>query len=102
MNKITKISETLGKLKVWQSRLSGYISMINFFMIFYLYIIESPMGLLWYHWALLIIVMVISIVFVDTKFIMPQSFGYTFSKNPGYQEMKKDLKEIKKMLQEKT
>ena len=84
-----EISKTIGKVKVWQTRLSGYISLINFVMIFYLYIIESPMGLEWYHWAIIIAIGIITIVFFDTKFIMPQSFGYTFSKNPGMQKLKK-------------
>ena len=87
------VSKTLGILKVWQNRLASYISIINFVMIFYLYIIESPLGFQWYHWAILIVVGVTTIIFIDAKFIMPQSFGYTFSKNPGMQKLKKQAKE---------
>jgi len=83
------VSKALGILKVWQSRIASYISIINFIMIFYLYIIESPMGFQWYHWAILIVVGVTTIIFIDVKFIMPQSFGYTFSKNPGMQKLNK-------------
>ena len=88
----------LGKLKVWQQRLSGYVSMINFMMLFYLYIIESPMGLEWYHWGIFISVSITIVVFVDTKFIMPQAFGYTFSKNPGFQKLKKQVTNNNKKL----
>lgn len=93
MKKKKNISKALGKMKVWQTRLAGYISLVNFVMIFYLYIIESPMGFEWYHWAFLIVVGVTTIVFIDTKFIMPQAFGYTFSKNPGLQKLKKQSQE---------
>lgn len=45
MSKLKKASIMAGKLKVWQMRLASYIAIVNFVMIFYLYIIESPMGL---------------------------------------------------------
>ena len=92
------ISRTLGKFKVWQTRLSGYISLVNFVMIFYLYIIEAPMGFDWYHWAILIVTGITMVIFIDTKFIMPQAFGYTFSKNPGLQNLKKQTKTNSKKL----
>ena len=88
-----KISETIGKIKVWQQRLSSNISVINFIMLFYLYITESPLGWEWYHWMLLIVVSITLVVYIDTKFIMPQAFGYTFKKNPGQQYLKKKVKE---------
>lgn len=91
-------SLTLGKLKVWQTRLSGYISLVNFVMLFYLYIIEAPMGFEWYHWAILIATGIILLIFIDTKFIMPQAFGYTFSKNPGMQKLKKQTQTNSKKL----
>ena len=96
-----KISKLLGRMKIWQQRLATYASMINFAMVFYLYIIESPMGLLWYHWAMIIGVGASSLMFIDVKFIMPNSLGYNFEKNPGFQEMKRDIKEIKKIIEEK-
>jgi len=88
-----KISETVGKVKVWQQRLASYISLINFVMLFYLYILESPLGLQWYHWTILIVVIITFVVYIDTKYIMPQAFGYTFDKNPGQQYLKKKGKE---------
>ena len=94
-----KISKLLGRMKIWQQRLATYASMINFAMVFYLYIIESPMGLEWYHWALIISVAASSLMFIDVRFIMPNSLGYNFEKNPEFQELKQDVKEIKERLQ---
>jgi len=82
------IIRTLGKVKVWQTRISGYISIINFVMLFYLYIIEEPIGVKWYYWVVFIASSIALVIFIDTKFIMPQAFGYTFSKNPGMQKLK--------------
>lgn len=86
---------------MWQQRLSTYVAMINFVMVFYLYIIESPLGLEWYHWLIMISVGVSLIVFIDTLYIMPHSYSYTFEKNPEFQELKQDVKEIKKIIEEK-
>lgn len=89
-----------GKLKVWQQRLATYVSMMNFVMIFYLYIIESPLGLSWFHWLLIILVGVIVLVFFDTCFVMPHALGYTFLKNPEFIQLKGDVKYIKKEIDE--
>ena len=78
-----------GKLKVWQQRLATYISMVNFAMLFYLYIIESPMGLRWYHWFVIITVGVLIIVYIDARFIFPSSLAYTFEKNPEFTSLRK-------------
>jgi len=94
-----KVTKLFGKAKVMQQRLSTYVSMVNFIMVFYLYIIESPMGLEWYHWLTIIGFGVFFIVYIDTMFIMPHAFGYQFEKNPEFQELKQDVKEIKERLQ---
>ena len=105
MTYMNKIITYLGKAKVWQTSLSSYISILNFVMIFYLYIIESPLGLEWYHWLFLILILVSSVVYIDTKFIMPNALGYTFRKNPEFNELKKlvidNNKKINKILGEK-
>lgn len=94
------IGKHLGKVKIWQQRLATYVSMINFAMIFYLYIIESPMGFQWYHWLIMIFAGVILVVFVDTMYIMPHAYSYTFEKNSEFQEVKMDVKAINKKLDE--
>ena len=77
------MKDMLGKLKVWQTRLATYVSMVNFIMIFYLYIIESPLGLKWFHWLLIICVVVFFVMLVDVLVILPSSQNYLFDKNPG-------------------
>jgi len=104
MNSVTKVDRKLrrkygdiaGKLKVWQQRLASYVSMVNFAMIFYLYIIESPMGLLWYHWVMVVIIGIVSIVFVDVRYILPNTLKYNFNKNPRMNEMKREIEEIRR------
>jgi len=78
-----KKAKVLGMIKVWQQRLTTYISLVNFFMIFYLFIIESPRGLEWYHWFILISCAIIIILYFDVKYIFPNTQLYTFKKNPG-------------------
>jgi len=101
MSKIKNASNLAGKLKVWQSRLATYIAMVNFALIFYLFILESPMGLEWYHWLIITVTGIISIVFIDTKFIMPSAMAYSFEKNPRMVNIEKNVEKIKELLEEK-
>ena len=94
-----KASKFAGKLKVWQNRLASYISIVNFVMILYLYIIQSPMGMEWYHWLIIIVGGTSSIVFIDTKFIMPASLAYGFEKNPQMVKLKKQVNKNTVMLE---
>lgn len=87
-----------GKIKVWQIRLAGYISLVNFIMIFYLYIVESPLGLEWYHWASIIILGCTIIIFIDIRYIFPASQEYIFNKNPSFKKLKKTVEDNQKML----
>ena len=70
-----KVVNLAGKLKVWQSRLGTYISMVNFVMI-------------------IVSIGILSIVFIDTKFIMPSALGYTFGKNPRFVRLGKNIELI--------
>jgi len=85
-----KKAKTAGMLKTWYQRLTSYVSMVNFIMIFYLYIIESPLGFQWYHWLLLISVSILSILYIDIKYVFPTSQTYAWKKNPEFQELKQD------------
>lgn len=97
--KLKKASTVAGTLKVWQNRLASYVSIVNFVMIFYLYIIQSPMGFEWYHWAIIIVTGIMVIVFIDTKFILPSSQVYTFNKNPQMVKLKEQVNKNKVMLE---
>jgi len=85
----------LGKLKFWQTRLATYVAMVNFVMIFYLYIIEAPLGLLWYHWVLIIVVGVVGTIIFDTVLVLPGSLEYQFIKNPEWRKLKAEIQTIK-------
>ena len=89
-----------GMIKVWQQRLTTYISLINFFMIFYLYIVESPMGLEWYHWFIMICVGITTILYFDVKYVFPHTQLYTFKKNPGMMMLKDKIDKNTELLNE--
>lgn len=86
--------DLLGKAKVWQMRLASYVAMINFVMIFYLYIIESPLGFPWYTWLVVILGVVSVVVFVDTALILPASQNYLWDKTPQWREFYSQWKSV--------
>ena len=79
---MNNIVELLGKLKIWYMRAASYMSIVNFVMIFYLYIIESPFGLQWYHWFLFMSIGGSMLLYIDVKYIFPSGNIYTFDKSP--------------------
>ena len=78
----------IARLQTWWTRLASYVSMVNFTMIFYLYILESPMGLQWYHWFILVASLFSVIIFVDVKYIFPGTLQYIFNKSPPMVKLK--------------
>ena len=74
----------LGVLKQWQARLATYASMIQFGMVFYLFIIENR-WFSWHIWLLIISVSVLALVWFDTVKVMPAQLEYGFKKNPEWQ-----------------
>ena len=76
--------EKLGMVQMWISRLQVYLGLMNFSMILYLYITQSPLGVAWYFWVLLIFVMIPIILGLDIKFVFPGSQAYGFGKNPEW------------------
>lgn len=91
----------LGKLKTWQERASGYLSILNFFMILFLYVMASPLGIAWYYWLIFIVVGTVVLLFIDIKFIFPQAQSYVADKNPFMVEMMDRLKNIESKLKDK-
>lgn len=87
-----------GKAKLWQSRLGGYLSIINFCMLFFLYIIESPMNLEWYQWLIIIITGLSVVIYVDMKYILPSEATYSSLKNPFLVDMKKEINRCNRKL----
>jgi len=93
-----KASKKLGRYKMYLNRLQTYMSMINFVMILYLYIIESPIGIPWYYWVLLMFVLFPILVVFDVKVIYPGTLIYAYDKNPGFRRLEK---KVDKILEEK-
>jgi hypothetical protein len=98
MERKKKIIKWAGAVKVMQQRLSSYVSLVNFLLLFYLFIIENPFGYDWYYWAVFLLFVNLSLVIIDTKLIMPSAFHYTFVKNPGLVELDNQVKENSKKL----
>jgi len=90
---INSFKSLLGKLKTWQARLATYIAMVNFGMIFYLFITQNN-WLPWYTWVVLAAVGVIFIVGFDTKLVMPSQYSYEWEINPAVQKFLKNQKKI--------
>ena len=82
---------TLGELKMWQTRLDTYISMLSFTMLFYLFAVENK-WFEWYIWIFVITLTVIFIVVFDTIKVMPEQLAYGFKKNPEWQKHKRNQK----------
>lgn len=93
-------AKVLGMLKVWEQRLASYIGIVNFFMIFYLYIVASPMGLEWYHWLALIVIGITTILYFDIKYVFPHTQLYTFKKNPAMIMLKEQIEKNTMLLEE--
>ena len=84
----------LGKIRVWMDRAVGYLSLLNFLMLLYIYVSGSPMGFSWYYWVVAIVVAVIAIIFIDIRFIYPTAQSYVYDLNPQWVEMMDRLKKI--------
>jgi hypothetical protein len=97
MKKIKK-AKIAGKLKIWEQRLASYVAIINFFMIFYLYITQAPLGLEWYYWLVIISLGCMFVLYIDIKYIFPNSQVYGFEKNPELVRLREDIQEIKTLL----
>jgi hypothetical protein len=94
-----KYNKVIGKAKGMQNRLAGYLSMINFMMVLYLYIKSQPFGLNWFQWIVLMSVGISIVMFVDNYILLASETHYLWSKNPWAVEMQKDIKEIKEKLE---
>ena len=83
----------LGKLKTWQSRIATYTGLIQFIMIFYLFIIENK-WLEWYYWLLFFTVITTVIMWVDIVVIYPQQLAYNRVKDPEWMKYVKNQQRI--------
>lgn len=91
--------QKIGKYKVWADRSLYYVRIIQFIMICYLTFKTNSMN----PWLLvgLIIIGLMSLLWLDLRFILPSELDYLFHKNPRWRQLEKDIKEIKEKLLEK-
>jgi hypothetical protein len=93
----------LGKYHTWMTRMMSYGSLINFTMLLYLYITQSPLGIPWYVWFTFLVSLLPIIVFIDTVFIYPQSLKYSSDRNPEWKAIRETrdiVEELHKELSE--
>ena len=86
-----------GKIKIWMQRLQTYVSLINFFLIFYVFIQDND-WFTWNQWLLIIVVVSVSVLVVDVHFIMPNSLAYQWDKNKSFRRLERKVDELKEMI----
>ena len=89
----------IGKLKVMQIRASSYLSILNFVMIFYLYVKSEPLGIRWFFWAVIIFFCVFVVLYIDDRFLLSQESGYLWDKIPGAKETQENVRWIRERLE---
>ena len=94
-------SDDIGKYKLLLERQRGNVMMIVLFLQFV--IIASPI-VSRHFWTLFLVpvgmVVLVVMVWVDVKWIMPRETGYWLYKNQEWQDLRKQLDEIEKRLNE--
>lgn len=63
-------------------------------MLLYLYITESPMGIVWYWWIIGMSTIFPIILYFDVKLVYPGTLVYAYKKNPGFQRLEKKVDKI--------
>lgn len=89
---------SLGRLRVWLDRVVGYLSLLNFLMVLYLFVSNDPLGILWYYWIIAGVVLVLAVIVVDIKFIYPQAQSYISDLNPRWLLMEESLRRLERKL----
>ena len=85
-----KLSRSVGVFKTWLTRLQTYIGLVNFFMLFFVFIQDNK-WFSWYVWCIIIFVVLSSILFIDIRFIMGQALGYQWEKNKSFARLEKKV-----------
>ena len=83
----------LGILRTWLTRLAGYMAIINFGMIFYLFIVENT-WFPWYVWIVMMISLISIILLVDVKLVMSKEFEYQSNKNPEWKKLTNAVRKV--------
>ena len=83
---------------MYLNRLQTYVAMVNFMMILYLYVTQSPMSIDWYWWIVIMCGIFPVVVVLDIKLIYPGMLKYAFDKNPGFQRLEKKIDRVMREL----
>jgi len=79
---------SIGKFKAIIDRQRGYMGMVNFIMIAYLFFDRT--GFEW--WYIFALPIWIVFVWLDVKYIMPKEYKFVWDNNPAFQQLKEDMK----------
>lgn len=93
------IKNRIVMLKVVYGRNQVYVRMIEFLMIATLFL--KSLGTSAKIYIPLMIVGLIVLAVIDLKLIMPSELKYLWTKNPVFNELRSDIKEIKEMVKKK-
>ena len=84
------MSVILGKGKTWLTRLQTYIGLVNFFLLFFVFIQDNK-WFEWYEWLIILVVLLSSLLYVDIRWIMPNALGYQWTKNKSFVRLEKKV-----------
>lgn len=84
----------LGRFRTWITRLSGYLSILNFGMILYTFILGNPFGIGSTVWLILTAVGVPIIMLFDVVVMMPSELEYGYDKNKRFIDLEKKIDKI--------
>ena len=90
----------LGVLRTYQNRLGLYTALINFIMIAYLFVIESPLGIPWYYWLVVVVMYPPVLTYIDQRFIFHKELEFWFLSNPEWRRTTEKIDKIYKKVME--
>jgi len=91
----------LGRFRTWITRLGGYLSILNFGMILYKFVLDDPLGINKEMWILLAVVGVPMIMLFDVIIMMPSELRYSYDKNKRFIDLEKKIDRVLELLGEK-
>jgi len=96
-----KLKNRIGKYKVLISRLMSYLSIVNFFMILYLFAKEEPLGLHYQIWLIFAAVICCCVIVFDSLFVIEGDANYNFARTPRMVAHEQRVIKILEILEEK-
>lgn len=85
-----RIGLLVGKGKTWLQRLQTYVSLINFFMLFYIFIGDNK-WFSWYEWVVIVFIVCSLVLYIDVRYIMGNALGYQWDKNKSFKRLEKKV-----------